>query len=572
MKQFKILSWLTVVALFVTACAGPARTATPADGAPAGTEASENVVAPTQTPLEPRASGEKKIATFIFTQEFDTLNPLYSNMWFSSITTQLWNVWAWHFDDENNPIPILVAEMPSTENGGISEDGRVITFNLRSDIFWSDNEPVTSADFRFTYEMVTNPANAVASSSPYDLIESLETPDERTVVVTFAEPYAAWVGSMWHGLLPKHILQTVFDAEGTLDNAEWNRKPLVGVGPFVFAEWESGSYARFVANENYRLGRPILDEIFIRFVPDDAAQIAALTGGEGDLGTFFSNADVPTLENAGIAVYRVYSGYNEGFYFYLDPEKGHPALQDVNVRQAIAYAIDKEAITRDLLLGLTQPAATIWDNMPYVDPALQAYPYDPDKAAQLLDAAGWKDENGDGVREKDGVDLSLTYGTSTRKVRQDTQAVVQQQLAEVGIEVELLNYDSDLFFAGYAEGGPMATGQLDIFEYSTTPQYPDPDTYDFLCREIPSDESPAGVNSGALCDEALDELFAQQARQVDFAERQQTFYAISRMIYEKAYWVGLWQDPDLWGVSERLKNVIISGATPFFNIIEWDLQ
>ena len=95
---------------------------------------------------------------------------------------------------------------------------------------------------------------------------------------------------------------------------------------------------------------------------------------------------------------------------------------------------------------------------------------------------------------------------------------------------------------------------------------------DWLCSEIPSDESPSGTNWSYLCDEELDRLFKLQATQVDFEERQETFYQITQLIFEEAYWVGLWQDPDLFGISERLQNVKISGATPFFNIWEWDLQ
>ncbi len=578
MTKMKLFSLLMMVVLLVSACATPqSPTATsvpptekPAAAAPTATEKPTEAptTAPTATPAEAATSG---VATFIFTQEFDTLNPLYTNMFFSSITQQIWNCWAWDFDDQNNPIPVLVSEMPSVENGGISPDGKVITLKLRQDLVWSDGEPITSADFLFTYEMYINPKNAVATTSPYDLFEKLEAPDEYTVVTTFKEPYAPWMGTLWHGLIPAHILQPVFEADGTLNDAEWNRKPTVGCGPFVFAEWESGSFARFTANPKYWAGQPKLAEIFVRFVPDDAAQIAALTGGEGDLGTFFSNSDVPSLENAGVKVYRVYSGYNEGFYFYLDPEKGHPALQDVRVRQAIAYATDRFSLAKDLLLGLTVPAVSIWDNMPYVDPALKPYPFDPEKARQLLDEAGWTDSNGDGVREKDGVDLSLTYGTTTRQVRRDTQAVFQQQLAEVGIKVELLNFDSDVFFSGYAEGGPAAKGELDIFEYSTNPQYPDPDTFDFLCDNIPSDENPTGTNWSAICDEELVALFKAQSTQVDFATRQQTFYQISKLIFDKVYWMGIWQDPDLWGVNQRLANVRLSGGTPFFNIMEWEL-
>ncbi|MCS7178605.1 MAG: peptide ABC transporter substrate-binding protein [Anaerolineae bacterium] len=513
-----------------------------------------------------------KTATFIFTQEPDVLNPLYTNMWFSAITQQIWNCWAWDFDDQNNPHPVLVKEMPSAENGGISPDGRVITLKLRDDIVWSDGQPITSEDFVFTYEMVMNPQNTVASTFPYDKLEKVEAPDARTVVMTFKEPFAAWQATLWHGLLPAHVLRSVFEKEGTIDNAEWNRAPTVGCGPFVFKEWESGSFARFVANEKYWLGRPKIDEIFIRFVPDDASQVAALKAGDGDLGTFIAYSDIPTLEQAGVKMVKVFSGYNEGWYFYLHPEKGHPALKDVQVRQAIALAFDRFSICKDLLLGLTKPPATYWANTPWEDPTLEPWPYDPERAKQLLDEAGWKDTNGDGVRDKDGVELVLTLGTTTREIRRDVQAVAQQQLAQVGIKLELANAESDIFFGSYGDGGPCATGQYDIFQYSTVTNYPDPETADWLCKEIPSDENPAGVNWQSVCDEELDALFQLQATQVDFAERQKTFHKISRIVFERVYWLGIWEDPDIWAVGPRLKNVRLSGATPFFNIVEWELS
>jgi ABC-type transport system substrate-binding protein len=135
------------------------------------------------------------------------------------------------------------------------------------------------------------------------------------------------------------------------------------------------------------------------------------------------------------------------------------------------------------------------------------------------------------------------------------------------------NYDLNTFLSGYNQGGPAATGQLDIFEYSARPlAFPDPHTPDFLCREIPFDEFPQGSNWSAICDEELDDLFEQQISQVDFSARQQTFFQISKQMLEKAYFVGLWQDPDLWGIRPRLANVKISGVSPFFNLLEWDLQ
>jgi peptide/nickel transport system substrate-binding protein len=511
-------------------------------------------------------------ATFIFTQEFDSLNPLYTNMYFSTITHQFWNCWAWDFNDKNLPQPVLVKELPSAQNGGVSADGKVITMKLRDDIVWSDGQPITPDDFIFTWQMYINPNNAVASAYPYNLIDSVTAPDSKTVVTTFKEPFAPWLGSLWKGLLPKHIVEPQFTKDGSLNNAEYNRNPTVGCGPYVFDKWETGSYAHFVANPKYWGPKPKIDEITTRFVPDDAAQIAALKNGDGQLGVYIGYPDIPDLQKAGFQVYQANSGFNEGLYFYLDPKKGHPALQDARVRQAIAMAIDRAAISKNLLLGLTQPAATDWDNTPYVDPSLKPYPFDVAQAKKLLDEAGWI-VGADGIREKNGVKLELKYGTVTKAIRQDTQAVVQQQLKDVGIKIDLLNYEDTTFFNGFDKQGPAATGQLDIFEFSEVPTaFPDPDIAEWLCSEIPSADSPAGTNWSALCDPDLDALFKLEATQTDFATRQQTFYKITKMIFDKAYWIGLWQDPDQWAISSKLSGVKISGVTPFYNIVEWQVK
>src|SRR3990172_8602904 len=544
-----MFSFVVISSMLLVACAGATPTETQAPP-PAVVETQPPAVE-TQPPAvetePPPPPVERKVITLIWTQEYDTLNPLYTQMWFVTSIFPVYMCQAWWFDEDNNPVPNLVTEIPTEENDGISEDGRTITLKLRDDIVWSDGTPITSADFKFTYDMLLADSNAVASRSPYDLVETFETPDESTVVVTFAEPYAPWLSSLFSGsagisIVPAHVLQPVFEAEGTIDTADWNKAPTVGCGPFVFEEWESGSFARFVANENFWLGRPKVDELFFRFVPDDASQIAALIAGDGDVGTFFAYSDLPQLEEAGITILNSFSGYNEGWYFNMHAEKGPPALKDPKVRQAIALAFNREKLVQDLLLGRTGVAASDWDNTPWVDPSIEAWPYDPDRAKALLEEAGWGDTNGDGTVDKDRIELVLKYGTTNREARQDTQAVAQQDLAAVGIGTDLQSYDSDLFFSSYAEDGPSANFSLDIIEYSDAPNFPDPDSSVWRCAEIPTDENPAGVNTSGLCDEELETLFALQETQVDFAERQQTFYQITRHIFDNVYWLGLWQD------------------------------
>ena len=567
-RNLFILLSLVVMASMVLAACGSKPAAEPAAPAPEEPAAP----APEQPAAQPETPAEKKVATFIWTQEFTTLNPLYADGWFTSITQQFWNCWAWEFDENNEVYPKLLTEMPSFANGGISEDGLTITLNLRDDIKWSDGEPITSDDFLFTWEMTVSPNNIANSTYPEDQIEAVDTPDAQTVVLHFTDAVANWQ-ALFTGMLPAHILRSVYEADGTLDNAEWNNNPTVGCGPYNFAEWESGSYARFVRNDNYFDAPAKIDEIFIRFVPDDTAQTNALVAGDADLGLFIPYSEVPALKDAGVVIMTEPSGFNESWFFQVSEEFSHPAMLDVNVRKAVAMSVDFESFNRDVNLGIVHQPGSFWDATPfYNNPPVQPYPYDPEGAKALLDAAGWIDSNGDGTRDKDGVEFVIQHGTTTREVRQELQAVAQQQMAEVGIKLEILNYDSDVFWGGYDEGGPTYSGELDIQEWSDASWFPDPDIYYWLCSEIPTDDSPSGANSFYICDEELDALIQLQATQLDPSERQKTISQINQIFHDKVYWIGAWQDPDVWAVSARMTGVKFSGVTPFFNITEWDIQ
>jgi peptide/nickel transport system substrate-binding protein len=563
---------LVTIALILSACGGgqvtteaPAAPAEPEEPAAPAEPATEEPAV--EEPMEP------KVVTFAWTQEPDSLSPFYTDMWFATLMHQVYLCWAWQFDDQAVAYPHLVTEIPSPENGGVSEDGLTITLHLRDNITWSDGEPITSADFKFTYDMVMSDANTVNSQYPYDYLGSLETPDDRTVVMQFSEPFAAWQSNFWRGILPKHVLEPVFEANGSLIEAEWNTAPTVGCGPYVFDEWESGSFIKFVRNENYWLGKANIDEIYFQFVPDDAAQTAALIAGDADLGTFPPLSDVPDLRDAGINVLSVNGGYSE-IWFFNFRDMASPGARDLNVRKAIAMALDREAIVNDLLLGLSKPGETMWDTLSaygYVSPDIVAWEYDPDGARQLLEDSGWIDRDGDGIREdENGNKLTLVHGTTIREIRQDIQAVVQQQLLQVGIDLQIMSEDSDIFFGSYTDGASCATGSVDIMEWSDAPYFPDPDTDYWLCDQIPDDENPWGYNYFG-CDETLDSLFRSQLVETDPAKRVEIFHDITQYMHDQVYLIPLYIDPDIWLINPRLTNVTISGVTPFYSIMNWDI-
>jgi peptide/nickel transport system substrate-binding protein len=566
---YLLLSLVVLASMMLAACGGAA----PATEQPP--PMTEPPVATEPAATEPAAPTFKGTATITFVQEPDNLNPMYTDMSFSGYLRPFYLKPSWDFDENGKPVPVLAKEIPSLDNGGLTEDGKTVTIKLRDDITWSDGEPLTAEDYVFTYDMIMSDKNVPLSRYPYeDYVTSVEAPDPTTVVITFNKPFAAWLTSLFYWVVPKHILQPVFEADGTIDNAEWNRNPTVGVGPFVLSEWETGSHLAFKANPNW-IQPPKLEQIFVRIVPDDAAQEAAILAGDTDIGVFLSSDQIEKLEATGkVKVVAVTSGYNEAWFLNVNPETAHPAMQDVNVRKAIALATDRFTIVNDLLVAEINPVnATYWDMTPGYESTLKPYPYDPEEAKRLLDEAGWVDSNGDGTRDKDGVELVLRYITNQRELRKNVQAVVEQQWKLVGIGAELVNYSSDVFWNGYNDNGPQAQGLYEIAEFSSVQDsYPDPDASSgWTCDQITSADNPDGGNNQGYCNPKIDELMAEQATTLDPAKRRELYNQIEQIIYDDYVYIGMWKDPDLWSVSSRLQNVRFSGVYPFWNAYEWEV-
>jgi peptide/nickel transport system substrate-binding protein len=418
--------------------------------------------------------------------------------------------------------------------------------------------------------MVLSQSNAVDSVYPYDLFVTT-APDAQTVVMTFEEPFTPWMSSIWQGdLMPKHILEPVYESEGSIDAAEWNFAPTVGCGPFNFTEWESGSYLRFDRNDEYWGELAKLDTVYFQLVPDDAAQTAAVLAGDADIAFWPPYEDIPAFQEAGLDIFTQASGYNEGWFFNLR-DMASPGIRDLVVRKAIAMSLDRESNT-DIRLGVVSTNETMWDAIPaFVSPDIEPWPFDPEGAKQMLEDAGYVDSDGDGIREDlEGNPLVITQGNTTKEERQNYQAVAQQQLLEVGIDLQIQSYDGDILFASYADAGPAAIGDLDIMQWSDAPYFPDPDTPYWLCSELATDEYPWGYNY-YICDEALDALFQEQVVTTDLDARIAIFHEITKYMHDNLYYLGIWEDPDVWIVNPALTDVKFSGVTPFYNMAEWDI-
>jgi len=507
-----------------------------------------------------------KIVTFAWTQEPNSLNRSYSSMWYQSALIQVYSCSPWQYNEKNEPYAFMLTELPT-----ISDDGLVATMHLRDDLKWSDGEPITADDFVFTYDMITNPANAVDSVYPYDKF-TISSPDPLTVVMTFADVFTPWMSTIWQGtIMPKHVLQPVFDTAGTIDAADWNMAPTVGCGPFTFTSWESGSTLRFDRNKKYWETPAKLDAVIFQFVPDDAAQTAACLAGDADVCFWPPYEDIPAFREAGLNVMTEPSGYTEGWFFNLR-DMATPFIKDLNVRKAIAMALNREANT-DLRLKVVKVTETFWDALPaYVDPGITPWPYDPEAAKALLEASGYVDTDGDGIREDiNGNKLTISEGNNDKTERQSYQALAQQQLLAVGIDLKIYSYDSDILFDSFSAGGPAATGIHDIYQWSDVPAFPDPDSSYWLCDQMPSDANPYGFNY-FVCDETLDALFKQEVVTSDPAARMTIFHQITRYMHDNVYYLGIWEDGDVWIVNPRITGAKFSGVTPFFNISEWDIS
>ncbi|HNO32616.1 MAG TPA: peptide ABC transporter substrate-binding protein, partial [Anaerolineales bacterium] len=323
-------------------------------------------------------------------------------------------------DETGNFVPVLAQELPTVENGGLSKDYLTVTWKLKEGLKWSDGEPLTSDDVRFTVEVLSNPnSGAVVGTSGYSFVSNVETPDDLTVILTYSEPYPGYLDQFAYGLFPRHATGTPEEMSAW----DWNRAP-VSAGPFTVSNWESGKSITLTRNPNYyEAGKPYLDSIVFEIVPEPAAQTAMMLNGEAQMhlwpGEFKEDYDSLLAGKAKQyllpGIWNMSIDFNLSAPFDGDPTAvtPHPILGDIRVRQAIAQAINYQSLQQDALRGgvsdSTNPFAYGW----YKCDLPRKYGYDVAAANKLLDEAGWV-MGDDGIRvakgamyAKDGTRLSL---------------------------------------------------------------------------------------------------------------------------------------------------------------------
>jgi peptide/nickel transport system substrate-binding protein len=525
-----------------------------------------------------------------FAQEPDNMNGFYSSMAFAQWANDLVQASLYDFSDELQPVLVLAAEVPTRENGGISEDFQEYTVKLKPGLKWSDGKPLTAEDLVFTYQMIKDPANNMLQGSNIrDALEEAEVLDETTFRLRFNAPKPFpedLIGSPGLStILPAHIFRPIYEAEGTIENAAENQDPTVFSGPYVLREWRRGESMLFEANPNYVFGEPKIKRVLIRFFPDTDSQYAALAAGQLDFVPNVSEGDIPRVaaSNPDLKIVTVFGGYIESLWLNLrtdeHPRAGHPALKDVRVRRALRLAIDRETITRELLAGATKPTDSIYAGSPFENKELGVTPYDPEAAAKLLDEAGWT-LGPDGIRQKDGVKLEMRYSTTTAGWRNNIQAVIQQQLAKVGVSVILEKYPASEFFGAFVNRGINAIGEYDIAEYANNTSLTNPAnaTVDeaLNCKQIPNESNPGGQNFTGFCSPEMDEASRITKTSLDPEERLAAAYKIQEIMRDQVPLINLFPRGDNYAYNtKRFAGEIRIGSgvgNQWFDIMNWELQ
>lgn len=467
----------------------------------------------------------------------------------SDINSQLYNGLIRYNKD-------LVAEGELAESWEISEDNLTITFFLRKNVKWHDGVPFTSADVKFNYELYVDPKTPTAYAESFKQVTSVETPDPYTVIVRYDKPYAPALISWGMSVHPKHLLEGQDITKSSLA-----RHP-VGTGPYKLVEWLSGEKIVLEANADYFEEKPFIKRIVYRIIPDIATQFLELQTGSLDfMGLSPLQFDRQTETPAFRRLYNKYRYLNFG-YTYLGYNLRHPFFKEKKVRQALAYAINKQELIDGVLLGYGAAATGPYKPDTWVyNPDVPRYDYNPEKARALLAEVGWQDTDGDGVLEKDGRDFSFTIVTNQgNDLRSKTGEIIQRRFQQIGIDVQLRIVEWATFLKEFINPGNF---DATILGWTGGPE---PDQYNIWHS---SKTGPRQLNFIKFENAEVDQLLEDGRRIFDPQVRKAYYDRFQQILAEEQPYTFLYVSEALPAVSKRFRRVEPAPAGIRYNFNQW---
>jgi peptide/nickel transport system substrate-binding protein len=449
----------------------------------------------------------------------------------------------WRYNKET-----LVPEADAAKSWTISPDHKTYTFTLRDDLKWSDGKPMTSADYKFAYDIASKPENKYPYISNLELIQSYETPDPKTIVVTMNDAIAVGLEAA-NAItpLPKHIWEKL-DWSDPTKNPEI-MAPSVSSGPYKLKEWKKDDHATFEANELFYRGRPNIDSITIRVVPNQEIAYQMLKTGEVDTAPLTPD-NVPEAETLpNLTVYKWWPA--RATWSYIGFNLRRPVLQDLDVRRALSHAVDRRAIAERIQNNLAQPNFTPFPSTTWVhNPNVPKYEFNPDRARQLLDDAGWK-LGPDDVRVKDGQKLSLKilFGPNTNKPRERVAVATQQWLRDIGVAAEV---------QGLEWGAYLSALKSEPFDYDLYVGAWSATIEPHWMNQIWLQESIPDLNAGAYVNKQVEALFGQAVREFDMDKRRQLYQQIQQIMVEEAPYIWTTFSQSYGAINKRIGGVEVT--------------
>jgi peptide/nickel transport system substrate-binding protein len=495
---------------------------------------------------------------------------------------------AW--DPDGNLTPVLAAEIPDIENGGVAPDGMSVTWKLKRNVQWHDGRPFTADDVVFNWEYAADPATAATTIGTYQNVR-VEKTDPLTVRVEFNKPTPFWADpfvSTRGMIVPKHLFEPYKGANSR--DAPTNLRP-VGTGPYRCVEFTPGDLVRGERNPSYHVpNRPFFDTIEMKGGGDAvSAARAIIQTGEFDYAWNMQVEDeiLLKLEKSGATKGRVdiVSGgwiehiklNNADPWTEVDGERSsaktkHPLLGDPAVRRALSLLVDRAAVQAHIY-GRTGTATGNFINAPprFVSKNT-SWEFNVDKANQLLEEAGWK-RGPDGIRAKDGKKLKLVFQTSINAPRQKTQAIVKQACQKAGIDMELKSVTASVYFSSDAANPDTASKfYSDVEMLTNTVTQPDPEVLmrQFVSWEIATkDNKWTGRNIVRWRNEKYDEAFRAAERELDPVKRAALFITMNDMVVQDQVVIPVASRGQVAAMSNSLRATQSAWDNDFWNLRDW---